>query len=955
LIGSGDATTSSATLMPNAELIPVVGCWVVASDGSPDRRGQVMAQVESASGVSLRVNWIVSKSQGMLPLDRARCGFGANMDVLDVPDSRVRMSLGMGRVRGVRTLGRREQVLVDFQTTGRQLWMPYERLRFIKGAELRFKHCDLGGPDASERFRLRALAHALTVWNQNTGSLSRFDIDPLPHQIHLVHHILASGNLNWLIADDVGLGKTIETGLLIAALAQRQRANRVLLIVPSGLTRQWQEDLQYKFGMTDFEIHGRDFEVHEPVRWKLHDKVIGSLDRLKDPKHLDLLLQAKPWDLIVFDEAHRLSRRQYGMSLDASDRFRLAEALRSRTDNLVLLTATPHQGMQDKFIALLGLLRPQFANEFQCLDEDSSILRKMVFRNRKADVTDIDGKFIFNGQTSNVIAVDSDPRMRDFDRELKAYLQQGFDAAGRVSGMMGRAIGFVMTVYRKLAASSIAAIERALLRRMDRIRNASIDAGPSSVDDDRFEGEFEEREVGDAQEFFAGEMARIQGLLVLVQALRQDDRKLAAFLDRIIAPIRTRNAGERVLIFSEYRATQDYLRTALESRYGDGSVALINGSMNVDERREAIRLFEEEGRFLLSTEAGGEGINLQRFCHILVNYDLPWNPMRLAQRVGRLYRYGQKKRVVAFNLQGSQTADEEVVAIMYARLNAVSHDMAVVGGEYSENLHAEILGELADILDVDAILEQARTAAVERTAERIDAALEKARNAADLQRELFSGAASYDRAELRGSLSIGPRHLSAFITGMLAALGCEAAAAADARILRIRLSEAVHKAVAGVGRVFSGTTDRSLAQEQPNLAMLDMTHPLVVHLLDAARAYDFQGLTAPIEFDDATALVPALLRWQNDSGQRMREELSAVAIRPDGQLSTATVEFSEWLLDPAATPPPPSCLRDAQQQAAKTVSLAFDDLLARRSNEDLQPENVEWVAAAVCLNASRTA
>jgi superfamily II DNA or RNA helicase len=941
--------------MPTAELIPVVGCWVVASDGPPDRHGQVTAHVEGPSGVILRVNWIGSTSQGMLPLDRARCGFMQNMDVLDVPDSRVRPSLGMGRVRGLRTLGQRQQVLVDFQTTGRQLWVPYERLRFIKGAEFRFKQCDLGGPEAGERFRLRALAHALSVWNQNTGALSHFDIDPLPHQIHLVHHILASGNLNWLIADDVGLGKTIETGLLIAALAQRQRASRVLLVVPSGLTRQWQEDLRYKFGMIDFEIHGRDFDVHDPVMWKLHDKVIGSLDRLKDDKHLELLMQAKPWDLIVFDEAHRLSRRQYGMSLEASDRFRLAEALRTRTDNLVFLTATPHQGMQDKFIALLGLLRPQFANEFQRLDEDSSILGKMVFRNRKADVTDIDGNFIFNGQTSIAIAVDSDPRMGEFDRDLKAYLQQGFDAAGRVSGMMGRAIGFVMTVYRKLAASSVAAIERALIRRMERIRNASFEAGQSSFDDGRFEGEFEERQVGDAQEFFAGEQARIQELLLLVQALRQDDRKLAAFMERIIAPIRTRNAGERVLIFSEYRATQDYLCEALEARYGVGSVALINGSMNVDERREAIRLFEEEGRFLLSTEAGGEGINLQRFCHILVNYDLPWNPMRLAQRVGRLYRYGQRERVVAFNLQGSQTADEEVIAIMYTRLSAVARDMAVVGGEYSENLHAEILGELADILDVEEILEQARNTPIARTAERIDAALQKARDAADLQRELFSGAASYDRAELQGSLSIGPRHLAAFITGMLTMLDCEATVAADPRILRIRLSESVHKAVAGAGRIFSGTTDRSLAQEQPNLAMLDMTHPLVIHLLDAARAYDFQGLTAPIEFADATTLVPALLRWQNDSGQRMREELSVAVVRPDGQASTAIAEFSDWLLYPAVTPPVPARAREAQQQAAKTVNGVFDDMLTRRSNEDLHPENMEWIGAATCVNPPNAA
>ncbi|PNU18607.1 helicase, partial [Geothermobacter hydrogeniphilus] len=276
------------------------------------------------------------------------------MDVVDVPFSRVRDSLGEGVTIDLRKIGSSEQVLVEFPETGRRHWLPYENLRHVRGVRHRFLTADTGSAGDVERFRLRNLAYALELWNENTGALSHLDIDPLPHQIHLVHHILASGNLNWLIADDVGLGKTIEVGMLLSALKQRKMLRRVLLVAPAGLTKQWQDELHHKFGMSDFRIYGEDFHVNEPHQWKLYDFVIGSIDRLKDGEHLASLLQADPWDLVVFDEAHRLSRRQYGMKLDASQRYRLAASLRKKTDSILLLSATPHQGMSDKFQALFS-------------------------------------------------------------------------------------------------------------------------------------------------------------------------------------------------------------------------------------------------------------------------------------------------------------------------------------------------------------------------------------------------------------------------------------------------------------------------------------------------------------------------------------------------------------------------------------------------------------------------
>ncbi|MDD5632548.1 MAG: DEAD/DEAH box helicase, partial [Methylococcales bacterium] len=452
----------------NKQLIPVQNAWVkyTLSSGQ-ERLGRVEATIPRQDGIHVKVKWHGGDECTLLPLSDLRSGFKLNMDVQDVPNSRIRKPLGEGVIIKTRTLGGRDQVLVDFLQLGRQIWLPYENLRQIKGVKHRFALSNKGPQDSAERFRLKSLAYALELWNENTGSLSSLDIDPLPHQIHLVHHILASGNLNWLIADDVGLGKTIETGMLMAALKQRGNLRRVLLITPAGLTKQWQEELHYKFKLDKFQIYGEDFVINETRHWKMYDHVIGSIDRLKDENHLESLLKAEPWDLIVFDEGHRLTRRQYGQKYEASQRFALAAALRKTTDAMLLLSATPHQGMHDKFTALLELLHPERKDEFMTLALNPEILRDMVFRDRKADVTDADGNFIFRGKTTKAMRVETSAEARAFDKTLQDYLKQGY-AAGKSMGIKGNTIGFVMTVYRKLAASSVAAIQSALERRKER-------------------------------------------------------------------------------------------------------------------------------------------------------------------------------------------------------------------------------------------------------------------------------------------------------------------------------------------------------------------------------------------------------------------------------------------------------------------------------------------------------
>ncbi|MCB1871501.1 MAG: DEAD/DEAH box helicase, partial [Gammaproteobacteria bacterium] len=796
----------------NKSLLPVRHSWVRQKmlDGS-ERCGRVETAIDTGSNVQVTVKWQGAGETSTVFLSELHGGFKPMMEVQDIPNSRTRKPLGEGVVLKTRTLGNRDQVLVDFPQTGKQLWLPYENMQLIKGARHRFILGDKGPGDSAERFRLKSLAHALEMWNENTGSLSHLEIDPLPHQIHLVHHILASGDLNWLIADDVGLGKTIETGMLLAALKQRGSLQRVLLVTPAGLTKQWQEELNNKFRMGEFQIYGEDFHINEPRHWKMYDYVIASIDRLKDEKHLDSLQQAGAWDIIVFDEAHRLSRRQYGLKLDASQRFQLAANLRSNTDAMLLLSATPHQGMHDKFQALLELLHPERKAEITTLALNPEIIGDMVFRNNKADVTDAEGNFIFKGKTTKAIRVEVSAAALEFDKSLQSYLRQGY-AAGASLGIKGNAIGFVMTIYRKLAASSVAAIHNALLNRRARLEGEA-DNGVTISDldeqDQRFFGEWEEQLQTAAKEFFAGELDLLDELIAEADRLKSEDRKIRQFLEQILDNVIANNKSEKVLIFTEYRTTQNYLKAAIERRFGENSVELINGSMPHQRRREAISRFDEEVQFLISTEAGGEGINLQRNCHIMANYDLPWNPMRLVQRIGRLYRYGQQKRVVVFNVHSPDTADEQIMEMMYSRIDQVVDDMAGVSSEYNDQLRDDILGEIADLMDVNQILEEATLAGIQRTQERIDEALARAKEATVKQRELFEYAASFDPDETRHELSVSREHGAAFVQGMLRQLDIEVVDTTHNGLLwHIRLPERVQQ-VLGVSRSrYEVTLDR---------------------------------------------------------------------------------------------------------------------------------------------------
>lgn len=920
--------------------LPAVGVQVkkVGVDGL----GVVRGHENTGTIMRIKVEWrpahnVTSESPQVL-----RTALSPGMDVIHQPAVVTRASLGHGRVEQIRAVAGREQVLVDFWESGKRVWLPWQHLVAIPGVRRSFEGRQLAKSGHAEAFRLRNLAYALEQWHSNTGALSRLEIDPLPHQIHLVHRILTSGNLNWLIADDVGLGKTIEVGLLLKALVQRGM-RRVLLVVPAGLTRQWKEEMRDKFDMRDFMIYGSDFSVDDPVQWKLFDRVIISVDRAKRDEHLPMLLQADRWDLVVFDEAHWLSRQEYGLKVDSSDRYRLARALREQTDSVLLLSGTPHQGKDDKFRALLELLRPgpDWRQRFFKLQTEPEMLRDLVIRNRKADVTDIDGNFIFKGKDTHTLRIDLTPVERDFDDALQRYLREGYAASAR-AGTKGLAIGFVMTTYRKLAASSLAAIAGALRRRQQRLLSGEASDERHDEEADARFVEHDEQVTGDAQEFFSGELAMLDALAESAEALCQRDSKVEFLLQQLVRGVLDNNRREKILIFSEYRTTQDHLVRSLRDRYGEDAVSLIRGGQTYEERRAAIDHFEEIGQFLVSTEAGGEGLNLQRNCHIMVNFDLPWNPMRLVQRVGRLYRYGQEKRVVVFNVHVPDSLDSDILQTMYERLEVVAREMAGVGDEYREGLKEDILGELIGNLDVHEILESAATSSVEHSQQRLEAALARAREATRQQDKILSFASGYDPNELRHELKLDERHLRSFAEGMCARTGVEIAQRTYAgAVWDVKLPEALQFSLR-LNQNYRITFERRLARRAKGAALFGPENPLYERFVRLAKDHRAGGHTAALKGVAGSCGLGAMLRWMDDQGHPLYREYVGISVGDDGAVSVNDDSWGEMLSSPqadAALKPPPS------RELWTKLEEQLQREMARRLEGNVQPDQAYHVGA----------
>ena len=526
---------------------------------------------------------------------------------------------------------------------------------------------------------------------------------PLPHQILVLEKVMQGVQTRFMLADEVGMGKTIEAGLVLKEKKLRGEVKRILLVVPKSAMLQWQSEMKEHFA-ENFFIYDSDlitsmaktfasFDAEEELNfWRQHNQIIVSIDALKpiesrqgwnqervdayNKYRLEMVVNAD-FDMVIIDEAHRM-----GGSSTSVSRFKMAEVLCNAVPNLLLLTATPHRGKSDHFRRLLQLMDADaFSGEGMPCIED---IQPYVMRSEKRFAVDYDGKKLFNERTTVRLDVLLDPvrhaaQIALYDH-ITDYVRICF---GRAKSAKRNATGLVMVMLQKLASSSTDAILSALRTRLYRLENGE--------DEDNLEGygldgsldyEDDELDVSDysVEHTSYGLKTEIEMLQKLVEEAEQcrateTDAKATALMEKIYS-LRSCGieANNKVLVFTEFRQTQDFLIRVLNEQ--GLKCEKVNGSMSMEERHRALVNFRDEADVLVATDAAGESLNVQ-FCHIVFNYDLPWNPMALEQRIGRVDRIGQKYEVKAFNMLTNNSVDYRIYNIIVEKLDIIMDELGI--------------------------------------------------------------------------------------------------------------------------------------------------------------------------------------------------------------------------------------------------------------------------------------
>ena len=577
---------------------------------------------------------------------------------------------------------------------------------------------------ASEAFRIR-LAHLFDPYVAVNAS----QIEPLPHQLTAVYGaMLERQPLRFLLADDPGAGKTIMAGLLIKELLIRGSLERCLIIAPGSLVEQWQDELNEKFDLPfaimsraqiEASVTGNPF-AEQPL-------LIARLDMLSRNDELKIKLEAAPeWDLVVCDEAHRMSASFFGQEVKYTKRFQLGALAGRVARHFLLMTATPHNGKEEDFQLFMGLLdADRFEGRFRQgvhKVDPSDMMRRLT----KEELYRFDGSPLFPERRAYTVSYDLSPGEAHLYGAVTRYVREEMNRADGLAEDGSRRrnnVGFALQILQRRLASSPAAIHQSLKRRLSRLEgrleeeklgrkgrefsasNAEPDTGALLDEYDLDEATGEEVEAHEEQLLdrataaqtiaeFEAEIAELKRLTKLANDLRHsgDDtkwRELDRILDDPLVHDPARDIRRKIVIFTEARDTLEYLATRIRNRTGEAeSVAEIHGGVPRDRRRAIIAAFNDdpEVRFLLANDAAGEGVNLQRGAHLMVNYDLPWNPNRLEQRFGRIHRIGQTEVCHLWNLVAAETREGAVYQRLLEKLETARETL---GGRVYD-----VLGEL---------------------------------------------------------------------------------------------------------------------------------------------------------------------------------------------------------------------------------------------------------------------
>jgi superfamily II DNA or RNA helicase len=544
------------------------------------------------------------------------------------------------------------------------------------------------------------LAHEQGQLLSISNSLVRLE----PYQLNAVNWVMQKLRQRALIGDDVGLGKTIEAGLILKELAARNRADRVLFVVPAHLQKKWIRDMDRFF---DVNLTVADRAWVEGERRRLGEEaniwnqgqqqLVTSMAFLRQDEFRPALRDAF-WDVVVVDEAHKAATRGNSPSKTAN----MVDTVTGNSDSLLLLSATPHDGKGEAFRSLVEYIDPFLVAENRELSQEA--VDRVMIRRGKTDIYDGDGERVFPDREVNSVSVSMTHDERQFYRAVTDYVKNVYNRSEKLNEP---AVGFAMALMQKRLVSSVGAIHATLRRRLDDLLDeeaatdglseearAYLDGEDLDEDDKQHaEGEIAGLTVTSTDEQLKEEIDTLRDLVSLAEDLPVDSK--AQKVRRFISQLLEEQPDEKLLLFMEYRDTLDYLLDFVQDEPWADEILVIHGDVDKEERARIEDEFNHgQSRFLFATDAASEGIDLQHSCHIMANYELPWNPNQLEQRIGRIHRYGQEEEVKVWNFLFEDTRESEIFEMLQTKVEEIRSQLGNT---------ADVLGILDDI-DVDSLI-----------------------------------------------------------------------------------------------------------------------------------------------------------------------------------------------------------------------------------------------------------
>jgi SNF2 family DNA or RNA helicase len=855
--------------------------------------------------------------------------------------------------------------------------------------------------DRLERLWLAIEAEELPLI-ESAATLTSAKIDLLPHQVVLVHRIANARPKRFLIADEVGLGKTIEAALILRELASRGEMNRAIMIVPAGLVENWRRELNEVFNL-DFEVFGSEGDVtdRKSNAFAKHNRLIVSVDTLKRPTRVRKLLSAPPWDLVVFDEAHHLSVYRNGKRVKKSENFKLAEAIRDHCRDLLLLSATPHQGDHFRFWMLIRLLSPELFESDEDMVKNRHRLNAVVIRRTKADACAQDGSTLFVRRMVQTEGFELSEKEKVFYDSLLDYLRDGYNQAAK-QGNKGRALGFVMTVFQKIAASSFAAIRSTLQRRLlmltiqegiERDELLDVDGRNRVLEEARqiihsiYDLPFDA--VGNAQtdqiladakyqllkkrkealtfasaaesysdsEYQAG-MSEESAALIVAVGLPEERQRILNLLEQFpegvesktsllvnaLRQIWQQNPMEKVVIFATYLGTVEAIKRQLIQVFPTAGVDVLKGGDHGAKTAAQRRFKCKDGpKVLICTAAGREGINLQ-FARILFNYDLPWNPMDLEQRIGRIHRYGQESTAQVYNLVATDTIEGQIFLLLEEKLGDIARALGKLDeqGQIAEDLRIQVLGQLNSALSYDRLYQDAiNDPTLKRTREELEVAMSNANLAREIVFELFQDIDRFNLGDYKkfDDQGRGMQRLVRFVS--------RSSRLTDWKFHKKR-DETWALEKNGEVTMFL-TTERDRALQDDSLQLLGLEHTFVSSLLSKHSA-DETGPRAMVGRLEGIAGSGLLTIWkvntQSKDGQNLHYILR-IGVNSEGERAPWLEQLEEKLL--AMKEPKLETLEEWKSVASKNKSRILELLHRELSFSGIINEDMSYSATPLVV------